>query len=608
MALSSDARQRKGQIAGLDVWLARDRERPYGRDRVLILPDRQDVPGAPGKILLDPDRRLWHIDSWKAGEGEDLWRAERDAYDESTNVRPKRVGDGLVLGADSATTQLSTGGDYAEADRLIVAHDDLYTFYLGGIAKWHKTNENWVALTDNPTTSEVTRAAANTVSGTKYIYTGKTAGTLSKYDVTGDSWSTHVTAGTWSTHAVPVMFEGVLYCLNAGSLYTVDQSVTSTVTKIYDETQSFTTFQGTLWHWTGLTTGPVGPIWPIRYEDGTTRLHEYNHFTQTHRVVAELPPNVWPFSTFHAFGFTFVAYRQADHPTLEGEAHIFYVGQGISGVAGPVREFGSATADTNIVIAGTLGDDLIFVYNDIVWAYNLTNGGFSYIGLNAAGIAGEQAVLVGFDLFYAGMTDSGEKCERWELDSYATTGSLDSGRYDMGYPGVDKILTKVTVTAEPLPADVTVQLAYSVEGGSFTTHADTWSTDGETSHTFTISSTSASVVGRDFELRIILNSTDSTKTPTIRSITAEAVSAEKRLQWQLELDAGSYESGERATSSVLSDLDTIAGTTDIVTFSDPWQVDEFTAPETYAVRIVLANTPETGAESEAWGTVILRQL
>lgn len=612
MAAGSPNRLRAGQIGSTKIRLARGRDRPYVRRRVKILPDRQDVPGDPGKILLDPDRRLWHIDSWRDGEGEDLWRADRDAYDTSALVRPRRVGDGLVLGTTGITTQLTAaGGNFGDGDLLAVAHQKLYAMENGAIAEWDPSASDWTALTANTNTAQDTRMASLTESGTDLIFVGKVGGLLEKYDVGADSWATHVGTASWTAQeTVPIVFEGVLYALNNTDLYTVDSSVTNTVNKVYDEVLPAVEFRDTRWHHTCVGTSNLGPIWAMRYDDGVSRIHQYNHFTQTHSVVAELPPNSWPYSILHGFGITFVGYRQAITHTAEGEAYLFYVAQGVPGVAGPIREIGSDTASRSVMIAGFAGDDLIVDWYNRIFAYNLTSGGLSHWGTHTQAGPGEGALMFGKDAFVSGITSGGnETVERFIFDSYTTTGSLDSGRFDMGFPGSDKLLNKVVVTFDPLPTNTTIQLAYAVEGGSFTTHADTVTGDDTTTaHTFAISDSSSSVIGRDFELRIILNSTDTTKTPTIRSITAEAMSAENRLEWELEVDAGQAEDGERATPAALADLDTIAATNTIVAFSDPWQKDDYSTAASHSVRVLAVETVEANSESLAFGRVILREV
>ncbi|REK25914.1 MAG: hypothetical protein DWQ40_00385 [Actinobacteria bacterium] len=255
-----------------------------------------------------------------------------------------------------------------------------------------------------------------------------------------------------------------------------------------------------------------------------------------------------------------------------------------------------------------MGDDLILHYDDRLWTYNLSFGGLSVAANHVSTGAGECAKVFGNQVFVAGIGAS-DMVERTDIDAYDTSeGTLDSGRFDMGYPGIDKVLTKIVVTAEPLPANTQIEVAYSIEGAAFVTVSDTWDTDNETSHTFTVSTSGSSVVGKDFEIRLLLNSTDSSATPTVKSVTAEAISAESRTEYQLEIDAGSIGDGDRATAAALDTLATLAATRTLTTFVDPWgTVEEYEAGVSKTVRVLAVEVPEVGAESQAFATVILRE-
>ena len=151
-------------------------------------------------------------------------------------------------------------------------------------------------------------------------------------------------------------------------------------------------------------------------------------------------------------------------------------------------------------------------------------------------------------------------------------------------------------------------MIYSVEVAAVLTPSDTWNTSGETSHTFTVSSVSSSIVGKDFEIRLILDTNTATSTPTIKSVTAEAISAESRGEFQLELDAGSIGDGDRATAKALAALTTLAATRPLTTFVDPWGTEEeHEAGTSRTVRVLAVELPETGAESQAFATVVLRE-
>jgi hypothetical protein len=88
---TDDARDRKGSLATFDIYLAKWRERPYIRRYVDVLPDRQDIPGDPGKINSDTDLRRWHIDSWEGGNNHELWSPEVNGYFTGEHIRHRRL-------------------------------------------------------------------------------------------------------------------------------------------------------------------------------------------------------------------------------------------------------------------------------------------------------------------------------------------------------------------------------------------------------------------------------------------------------------------------------------------------------------------------------------
>jgi len=168
---------------------------------------------------------------------------------------------------------------------------------------------------------------------------------------------------------------------------------------------------------------------------------------------------------------------------------------------------------------------------------------------------------------------------------------LTTGRHDFGYLGLLKTLTKVTVSCESaLAASETVGLAYSVDGGSFTSATGTMSA-GATTKTWTISSSSSTVRGIEFEFKLLLKANTSASSPKVMSITAEAVGSEDRIEWILALDLS--DNNEQHGQVTLDGLKTLKTNHTVVSLTDPWQVLDHTAAETFDVTVEEVNLPMT---------------
>jgi hypothetical protein len=194
-------------------------------------------------------------------------------------------------------------------------------------------------------------------------------------------------------------------------------------------------------------------------------------------------------------------------------------------------------------------------------------------------------------------------------DRYTTvTSTLDSGLFDFDYPGLPKILLDVTVITEPLPGDTTVTLSYAVDRGSFVAATGTHNVDGATTFTFTISSTATTVIGREFELRLHLDTDQTTNTPTIREVSARATGAAHTLEWILQLDTSDIKSGFESSDVLINALNTLATNRAVVSFSDPWQNRESDDPETFDVTVEEVVTPASQSSDPPAATVRLRAV
>ena len=123
-------------------------------------------------------------------------------------------------------------------------------------------------------------------------------------------------------------------------------------------------------------------------------------------------------------------------------------------------------------------------------------------------------------------------------------------------------------------------------GAAFASVTGTHDTDSATVYTWTASTSSAQVVGYDFDLKLTLAGT-TTSTPEIREIICEAGPAQKRRGVELDVDLNaSANAGGFSATQMLSQLRAAAEYTGgLVALSDPWGVAESEAPRSSDVMI-----------------------
>lgn len=557
---------------------------PYQPSFALVSPSAESVPGAPDLVAADSSVRYWHVDSWDVGEGEDLWKPGKRAYSRSWGVRPKRTGDGLVTGAYTAATVKVDDSSMADSyslgsgiGQLWCGRDTTIHAFVPASGKW--STAGWTVGSAGATITSI----ADGDDGLN-MFVGHTDDKIYKVPAAGGA-----SHNNQFTNPVVCSFQGVLYALDGNWLYSVDKTAANTRTSLSEPAGSSATYLASTNPYRRLAVSDKGPIWYQRLDNGQTIIWEYNQATDTDSRVGMLPvEDAWPYSILWAHGYIFVGFRYAAGDAAVGEAYLYYGRGGQKGVAGPFYT-NISTASSPVIVAGTIGDDLIVKFGAGVWGYSLSSGGIYRIGVDS--YVPTAAATFGKDVFVAGAYAGFDRVTRTQTDLYSTDAAasiyLYSGRYDFGLPGLDKVLLDVTMTTDPLPALTAITVGVRVENGTETALTGTWDTDGETSHTWTASTSTTSLVGRDFELVIHPVTTSSAATATILSVTARALPIERQRLFRLELDTGTWP-GQSAgysprSSDILADLRAIGESNVLASFSNPWEGEEQDAPLTYTV-------------------------
>ena len=579
-------------------------EEAYQRRYIPVEPQSVRVPGDPAATPPQHNVAQWHIDDWSGGEGDRRWTSDAHRYYESDGLAPATDGSGLIVGYPVATTKIGAAS-FTDGRHVFTIAGSLYSGDIGNdLAKWD--GSAWVA-DENLGTHTVTSIVSSADGA--YWFNGGDDNKVRRYDVAGNTSTDWETGYTYDP--VVVSFSGQVFALDGNDLYRLSQSAAASQTLVADLDGAYSTFgrpAGTLEN--RMAVSDKGPIWLATFPDGTVQIWEYNVPMDTAYAVGTLPAASVPYSIAFTAGTYFATFRQSAGHTVDGDAYLYYQRPGLVGVAGPLRSTASSTGSEIPVIAGVHGDRILMVYTGNLWAYDLSSGGISQVagGVSSGDTSDAYSATIYGDAVFVANCDDGtdtQTVQRIDLAAYDTTaGTLDTGRFDFGYYGLPKTLTRLTVTLDsPLVSGQKVQLAYSVDGAAFVdVGADTDMAAGETRHMWTVSdSTHGTVRGQDFELRIKVTATASAS-PKVVGVTAEAIGSDDRIEWLLRPDVGW--SNVNTPDVTLAALVALKKDAAVVKFSDPWLVAATDSADTFDVVVLEAYLPPTDG-GEAAGTLRL---
>lgn len=605
--------RRYAEIGGVKVrlaaWLPSDQR--YQDRLIPVDPNLQFLPNDRSTLLARQASTFWQMNEWKAGEGFDRWKPDREGggYHRSDGVRPRKVGDGLVLSFTPEVTKDSTLiTDFAEGGALGLAQGKLWSCRNGTAHSWDPSGGNW---STGITTGATTNVCVSIADGQDtWVYSGH--GDLKIYRWKTGTSQTHYGTGTGDdfTYA-PLLcsFGGRLFALDGDDLYEIDLTAANTRTLVADVTGKSSEYLGfDAAEYRRLSVSDKGPIWIQRLDNGQTLLWEYNVAQDVAYIVGELPVGfAIPTSIFHARGFLFVGFVEAGEPgvgTIDG--YIYFQRGTQRGVLGPVRRYTGNGDPGELAICGTLGDELMFYFDQAIWAYNLTDGGLYHIaGVESSAVVGATmwGAVVGQDVFVSRF--SGGEVERYRADRYAASGTSESGLYDMGYLDIPKKLVEVTVVTEPLPAGTSVSAAYTVDGTNYTALTGAHDTDGASEKTWVVSTSAGTTVrGRRFGIRLTLATSDPTVTPTVRGVLVRARSAAHERQIVMQVDVSTGVSDVQATADLIASLRGLVTAQDVVSFASPLLGDPEDSPETFDVEVRNLVVPDAENPADRLAAVV----
>jgi len=582
-----------GKIGTLDVRLAPrkvDVQR-YERRYVPVTPASHEIVGANAKVAPDTTVAEWHIGDFSAGEGDSVWH-DRGRYNSSDGASLSDAGDGMVLSPNI----------YTSATSNVSALAAVGSSYVTGAADMGGTLFNYsTAWTTSFTiggtgTGNVVSIAAPLAST---IFVCDSAGNIRKV-LTGSNTLHYATWGGLDHNPALTVYDGVLYGLDDGDLYSIDQTSATTRTLVAEVTGAAQ--YGTYYQIRKMCTTDVGLAWLVEKADGVY-IYEYNVADDTSYVVGKLDRGSYAYDILFWRGIYFVGYRDGHHTHL-AKPYLYFQQGGTVGNIGPFdNQAISAMANTVVKFAGIIGDRLFFAAGAESYAYDLSTGAIStFPGLTSA--AGTQAITNGRVLIEGGTTEA----YYTKLDSFGTSGEFYVGRYDFGYLGLDKTLTKITVTLdEVLATGETVYPGYKIDDGTLVHFSTSPMIAGQFTKSWVVSTDSLTARGQWFELYAHLAKTAiGATTPKVTSFTAEAVGSESRLEWILLLDVS--DNNEQHGHVTVDGLKALKTAHAVVEFGDPWQVLPHVATEMFDVTVEEVNLPDIMPGADPVAVVRLRAV
>ncbi len=565
---------RNGLLGTVNVVLPhwKEPEERYDRTYKPVTPASRVVTGADDKIAPETDIATWSITDWGAGEGDVRWQ-DRGRYNISTGNGPVTDGTGVSVGhawtvaADQSAIIARGGG------RLVAARDmdDQLQTWSGSAF-----NNLW-AIGGGGGEDALSIASVDPL---VYFVLGDD-NNIRKTATGGNS--EHNTSQNWE---YIVGYNGVIYAIVGVDLYSIDQGSSNTETLLYDGATKITTDTRVKL----LSVSDVGPIWAVPGDDGNTLIYEYNVADATGYVSHEIPKDTYVYDLAFHDGIYLTAFRYATAHSATGEAYLHYKKGDARGVAGPFRTSGVTTASKRVAIAGVIGDRIFLVFLEKIWAYDLTTGGIVLVADLSGSAIGDvfNAVTYGREIFCGGLANYGFIDTAGFETNVAQV--LSTGLHDYGYLGLAKLAHTVTVNTEDVLASADkVEVGYSVDGGSITYLANDFAT-GTATHLWTVSTNSTSVKGTEIEWHIRQTTTSATAAAKVVSISSDVSGAKSRIEFTIAVDLG--ESSTTDGDNVLTALKVLKTTHAVVQWSDPFQVNQYTAEETFDVRVLAVSTPE----------------
>jgi hypothetical protein len=579
----------------------------------LNISNAQIVQSSDPKYDLRPDTAVWELTDWSAGEGFRKWDRETgNGYDFSTNIDALHTPGSIRLsaGVESAGTNVNKTGTLVKAsDKLLhfSSSDDTAAIYSGDLS-----NTTWA--TQDTGGSDIADDDFFAVRGDgdgKYVYIPVSGGLSDVYRFEVPSTYTDAFPDTdkWVDEDAQDVFDRPLVKLGnhiyvihltGSKVSVIEYNAFSTTVPPVTGTEIFVAHEGNLDAGSNqgiIARGDNELFVCVRTKAGESILYRIvpatalgdSYGTEVARLPGFSVDCVW-----YASGVLLIAGTSST--TGINERVIYYIRGTEFGSFGIIRQDEDFTDGKLITSTDASRMDRTFFLAPTGSAANswtlftidlLTGAIFG--GPEFTSVVDPNSVVDFLGRTFVSENKGSTNTQTYRTAStYASTGSLYTSVHDFDI-GEEKTLMSLRLATEPLPANTSVEVSYQKDQDGTWTSAGTFDTDGGTSTTFRISTSASPIKFKNLQLKITLNTTDSSVTPVVRSIQVRCTPSEYIKEWDLVLDITDEDAqaqGRAFTGSQLIDyIKAEADLESILTYQNGYETPSSGSYDTHNVMI-----------------------
>ena len=565
-------------------------------------PNAQLVQGESGVFQLRPDLLLWSWTDWSSGENQ----IKLDSSDTGRayilqNVNPFRRRGEVAAGYAPALAQDSTGAsDFAVPGTLVKAYGSLFMVgsAVDDVFEWDGAK---FGAAEDITSATAASDPNSAIGDQQYLFVHETGTTKIHRRTSGGTWSNHNDQCALTGEIMMVELGAYVYIWEplSGKVYEISKATANTATaetEIHNVPISSAVNADQY-----LMVAGDNRIYLAVSINGETFVHEIiptsaagtGFGTELSRI-----PGITAEAVFYSGGTLFlVGYDKLPDGTVGADRQIFYIDpEGTYGTLGSLRGFtktngpstiypvpaGGRLALSALALPGTWEDDDADAVRMSLFEIDQVSGGIAMTGSHGGELSStEQATsLVYFEGKY--FTSLTTKCMYWDhsavedtIDGIAVSPSNDFGVAEQ------KILEKIEVVCDPLPAGSAIHLGYSLDDAGWSNSTIVSATNA-VGGTYTVSTSSATQTFRSMRVRVLLDGA-SGSAPVVKAINT-FVRVNKHLRvWDLILDLADDMAHGYNGAKLLANLTGLAENT-VFEFVDNYVNHDHTdGPDTIAV-------------------------
>lgn len=566
-------------------------------------PNSQQVLGDNRqKFQMRPDILLWTQTDWSGGEGQNLfdpsqpnraWRLE--------NVDPFVLPGRVLLGPNWDETDDSGGSDLTLPLALTHAMGGLWGVdarITDDLYEWNSGAQRWNAAVNNSNGSASRPAAHGGAAGDqkRLYYIEDNTDEVYSYDGTTFTLLNNQTGATGNSPMVA--FGDYLYILDLVNYKIFEISKTtvntsSAETAIVDFSASETATQNN-----GVGQLFVGDerVYFMQVLGDETIIWEITPTTAAGtgfgREVVRYDGLLGECSWFHLGTLFTVGTDDSAESNQQRRAIMYWQPNGSYGTLGYVRAERGVATSTKTAASSNLGGLLTSGFalpssdmgtTDVanaVWQVYGPTGGFALLSRIYDPPSGLSAMTV-LDLiewqgqyFISGTDDT----TNWfvmftKRNTYSLNdGVVESPSWDFDL-AEDKTLMSIQIACEPLEANASLEVFYSLDDAAYVS-AGTYSTTSGVGTTFVVSTDTAEKTFARVRVRVDLKTSNSANTPVLTAVNVRAKAQQKGRKWRLLLDLSDDQSGTSQSHSgakKITNIETAGNLGAVVDFKDGYQ-------------------------------------